>query len=515
LSALLHERFVAQARDRADALAVTLDADELTYGELDRLSDAIAAALVARGAAAGDRAALFVPKSPAAVAAMLGCSKAGCVYVPIDLGSPAPRLARIVAAADPAFVVVGADARAALDAVRQALPERCATLELDAVEPAAAPPAPAVDATSPAHILFTSGSTGVPKGVVITHANVAAFLDWAVPYFAIGPDDRLSGHAPLHFDLSTFDVFGALSTGAELHLVPPRANLLPRDLAAFVEQRRLTQWFSVPTVLAYMAKLDAIPPGGFSTVRRIIWCGDVLPTPVLRTWMERHPHASFTNLYGPTEATIASSFHTVEEIPADDAAPIPIGRACAGEQLLVLDEDLDPVPAGETGDLYIAGAGLSPGYWRDPEKTAEAFLDAGAGRIYRTGDLARVGDDGLVYFVGRADSQIKSRGHRIELGEIEAAANTLPEVAEVAVVAVETGDFDGKAICCAWAPSTDAGAADTLRAPLRELLPAYMIPSRWLRLETLPKNANGKIDRRVVRELFDEVAAASGARGEA
>jgi acyl-coenzyme A synthetase/AMP-(fatty) acid ligase len=231
--------------------------------------------------------------------------------------------------------------------------------------------------------------------------------------------------------------------------------------------------------------------------------------------MERHPHASFTNLYGPTEATIASSFHTVEEIPADDAAPIPIGRACAGEQLLVLDEDLDPVPAGETGDLYIAGAGLSPGYWRDPEKTAGAFLDAGAGRIYRTGDLARVGDDGLVYFVGRADSQIKSRGHRIELGEIEAAANTLPEVAEVAVVAVETGDFDGKAICCAWAPSTDAGAADTLRAPLRELLPAYMIPSRWLRLETLPKNANGKIDRRVVRELFDEVAAASGARGEA
>jgi acyl-coenzyme A synthetase/AMP-(fatty) acid ligase len=166
---------------------------------------------------------------------------------------------------------------------------------------------------------------------------------------------------------------------------------------------------------------------------------------------------------------------------------------------------------GETGDLYIGGAGLSPGYWHDPEKTEHAFLSdprGGLGRIYRTGDLARVEADGLVYFVGRSDSQIKSRGHRIELGEVEVAVNSLDAVREVAVVAVDTGDFDGKAICCAWAPSVDAPDGDRLRSELQPLLPAYMLPSRWLRLESLPKNANGKIDRREVRELFEGVEVA-------
>jgi amino acid adenylation domain-containing protein len=495
----LHGPVIARARRQPDALAVTLGDDELTYGELDRLSAAIAARLLADGAQPDDRVCLFVPKSPLAVAAMLGCLRAGCVYVPIDLASPPARLRLIVEAADPTFVLAVPDAP-----VVRVGPER--VIELESIEAGAEPAEVERDLSDPAHILFTSGSTGTPKGVVITHGNVASFLEWAIAYFGIEAGDRLSGHAPFHFDLSTFDVFGALSAGAELHLVPPSANLLPRALATFIERRQLTQWFSVPTVFAYMDKLDAVPEGGFRSLRRILWCGDVLPTPVLRAWMRRHPYASFTNLYGPTEATIASSFHTLGEPPASDTSSVPIGRACGGEELLVLDAELVPVRPGETGDLYIGGLGLSPGYWRDTEKTEQAFLAdprGGAGRIYRTGDLARVGDGGLVYFVGRADSQIKSRGHRIELGEVEVAVNSLDAVREVAVVAVETGDFDGKAICCAWAPSEHAGAGERLRSELQPLLPAYMLPSRWLRLDALPKNANGKIDRRRVRELFD------------
>jgi acyl-coenzyme A synthetase/AMP-(fatty) acid ligase len=217
--------------------------------------------------------------------------------------------------------------------------------------------------------------------------------------------------------------------------------------------------------------------------------------------MRRLPLVQFTNLYGPTETTIASSYYTVPRCPNDEREPIPIGTACDGEELLVLDEQLRPVAPGETGDLYIRGAGLSPGYWRDPERSRSAFLQYPAGtgphdRIYKTGDLARWGRDGLCHFLGRADAQIKSRGYRIELGEIEAALHSLAGLREGAVVAIQSEGFEGWLICCAYVPAPDRGASpENLRAGLAALLPGYMLPARWMRYEVLPKNANGKIDR--------------------
>jgi acyl-coenzyme A synthetase/AMP-(fatty) acid ligase len=263
--------------------------------------------------------------------------------------------------------------------------------------------------------------------------------------------------------------------------------------------------------MTYLSKFEAVKHDDFPALERVLWCGEVLPTPILLDWMRRLPHATFTNLYGPTEATIASSFYTVTEMPATETDSIPIGVPCAGEELLVLDEQLRPVPTGETGDLYIAGVGLSPGYWRDEEKTAAAFLpdprssDDPADRIYKTGDLARLDEDGFVYFLGRADSQIKSRGHRIELGEIEAALNALDAIKECAVVGVETGGFEGTAICCAYAPAEDTVTPVRLREELRKHLPGYMIPTRWLARDELPKNVNGKIDRRTLRESFADM----------
>src|ERR687891_2721919 len=222
--------------------------------------------------------------------------------------------------------------------------------------------------------------------------------------------------------------------------------------------------------------------------------------------MARLPHVTFTNLYGPTEATIASSYYTVPRCPADDREPIPIGLPCAGEELLVLDEALRPIGRGEVGDLYIRGVGLSSGYWRDLGKTQAAFLPNPLDpndRIYRTGDLARVGDDGLVYFLGRADSQIKSRGYRIELGEIEAALNAMACVQECAVTAIPTDGFEGATICCAYVPVPGAGVMPAVvRRDLSKVLPPYMLPSRWMVLERLPRNANGKIDRRPLLEQF-------------
>jgi len=342
---------------------------------------------------------------------------------------------------------------------------------------------------------------------MITHRNVLHFIEWATSHLGTRETDRISGHPPLHFDLSTFDIYGTFLAGAELHLVPALASLLPQKLAALIRDSELTQWFAVPSIFTYMAKFDVIGWNDFPALGRVLWCGEVMPTPILIHWMERLPHVTFTNLYGPTEATIASSHYTVPEIPVSDTEPIPIGTACAGEELLVLDENLRTVPVGESGDLYIGGVGLSPGYWRDEEKTKTAFVvdprsAEGDSRIYRTGDLARVNEAGLVYFLGRADSQIKHRGYRIELGEIEAALNSLADLRECAVVAVDTAGFEGTEICCAYSPANGNVEPVELRAQLRDSLPSYMLPSRWLAMETLPKNVNEKIDRKALKELF-------------
>jgi amino acid adenylation domain-containing protein len=525
MSALLQDYAARRAETHASDVALVMDDARMTYGDLEAESNRLARLLMEAGCRPGDRVCLFTAKSPAAIVAMHASLKAGAAYVPIDPASPAPRIAKIVDAADPRLVLAASGAASVLDEMVAAGELRVPIGSLDAHAVAgehftaafapddwrrlASEPTERRGASdSMAHILFTSGSTGTPKGVVITHANVVSFIEWAVPHFGIRPADRVSGHPPLHFDLSTFDIYGAFAAGAELHLVPPELGVDPHRLAALIRDAELTQWFSVPSVLTYMAKFDAVSHNDFPTLVRLMWCGEVLPTPILVHWMTRLPHVRFTNLYGPTEATIASSHHTVRECPTDPAQPIPIGVACANEELLVLDDERRAVPQGEIGEIFIAGAGLSPGYWRDEEKTRVAFLPDPrpgheGGRIYRTGDLGRVDDDGRIEFLGRVDSQIKSRGYRIELGEIEAALSAIVEVRECAVVGVDTGEFGGTEICSAYASVAGRTVERAyLRGELSKVLPSYMLPTHWRRFDRLPKNVNGKIDRRAIRELF-------------
>ena len=471
-----------------------------------------------------------MPKSIEAIVAILATLKADCVFVPLDTRSPVARSLKIIRASDGRCLLAAPSVEKGLRELIEAsgdvasLPLGWISMDGGGVAPESAAftweevaslEAGVLDsangADDPAYILFTSGSTGDPKGVLITHGNVLRFVEWAIGYFGIDETDRVSAHPPLYFDLSVFDIFGTFAAGAELHLVPAEVNLLAHKLAEFIRSSELTQWFSVPSVLNYLMKFDVLAEGDFPTLRRVIWCGEVLPTPTLMYWMQCVPHASFTNLYGPTEATIASSYYTVARCPTDKRAPLPIGSPCDGERLYVLNADLEPVPAGEVGDLYIAGVGLSPGYWRDPAKTASAFVPSpfaeAPGRIYRTGDLAKVGPDGLFYFLGRADTQIKSRGYRIELGEIEAALQTLAGLREVGVVAIPSEGFAGWTICCGYAVETETPVEPPqLRSQLSNLLPSYMIPSRWEFFDWLPKTSNGKIDKRSLKEHFQSRA---------
>jgi len=521
---LLQDTVRQQAERQPEAIAVVSGQQRMLYRELEEASNRVARLLrLACGCQRGDRVALLLPKSLPALVGMLGVLKADCMYVPMDISSPAARLGKIIDICEPKVILADAANASLLSAIQ----DGCKTLissRIGWLTPGAIPETnlesafcwddlPSVSAFVPdssnkaedtAHILFTSGSTGIPKGVVITHSSVIHFLKWATKYFEMAPSDHISCHPPLHFDLSTFDVYGTFFVGAQLHLVPTHISFLPHKLADFIRRSGLTQWFSVPSALKYMVQFDVVRFNDFPALKRLLWCGEALPTPTLIHLMRRLPQVKFTNLYGPTESTIASSYYTVPCCPDDERSAIPIGRACEGEDLILLDGSLQNVQVGEVGDLYIKGVGLSPGYWREPEKTESVFIQHSKhGRIYKTGDLARIGNDKLIYLLGRSDSQIKSRGYRIELGEIETALNALGILRECAVIATPMDGFEGTTICCAYVPAKGIDICHSdLRQQLTRVLPPYMIPSQWMALDSFPLNVNGKCDRSRLRAQF-------------
>ena len=352
---LLQTYVTRSAECSPDAVALVLKGERITYGQLENITNQLARLLRDAGCRQGDRVCFLIPKSPLAIICLISILKADCIHVPLDGSSPASRIARIIQSCEPRLILGSGPFGNLLQELLAADISSRVGIGWVGTEPA--PSGMVTKFTfddvggystepidyknrlqSPSHILFTSGSTGIPKGVVITHSNVVNFVEWAIYYFKLTPGDRISGHPPLHFDLSQFDIFGAFAVGAQLYLVPPELNLLPNKMTDFIRTFELTQWFSVPSLLHYIAKFDGLKCGDFPYLRRILWCGETLATPALIHWMERLPHVTFTNLYGPTETTIASSYYTVPKCPVDEHAPIPIGRPCEGEDLLVLDE---------------------------------------------------------------------------------------------------------------------------------------------------------------------------------
>jgi amino acid adenylation domain-containing protein len=497
----LDELLARSAARTPDAPAVsTADGGEsLQYRDLEREARAVAAALARHGVGPGDRVAVYAPKSPASVTAILGILKSGAAYVPVDASAPAARAAYVVSDCGVAAVIADAEL---LPDMRGVSESQLHSLEVwdapggRAFEIARGPGAErSGDPADPlAYILYTSGSTGRPKGVVHTHGSALSFVEWSADTFGLGPGERFSSHAPFHFDLSIFDLYVSLLHGGEIVLFGEDIAKQPNAMAEAIAERRISVWYSTPSVLRLLVEFGQLERYDWSALGLVLFAGEVFPIKHLRAIMEAWPAPRYYNLYGPTETNVCTYFEVPAEVPPDREDPFPIGRVCENDRGVVVDESDRAVPRGEEGELLIAGGTVMQGYWNLPERSASAFhVDDAGERWYRTGDLVREEADGTLIFIGRRDRMVKRRGYRVELGEIESALYRHPDVVEAAVVALP--DEDGIRIE-AHVSRADGGKGSIIEMKTfcSKEIPLYMIPDRFVFRPSLPKTSTDKID---------------------
>ena len=472
----------------------------MTFGELDDLASSVCAAIIERVEGANRPIGVFIPKSIDAVAAFLGILQSGNFYAPFDTGSPQPRLEKILATLEPAAIVTTSE-----------LAPRVAELELggpvlvvgegqgegDSAQLASR--LEGVIDTDPVYVKFTSGSTGVPKGVALPHRAVIDYVDWARDEFEITADSVIGNQAPFHFDVSVQDIYLCFATGARLVLIPDGLFMFPVRLLEYVAQQGVTFICWVPSIVVNVANLNLLGRADHGHFETVAVLGEVMPTRQANHWIRHLPNARFYNTYGPTEAAVASTFFPVDR-EFDDREPLPIGRPCrnTGISLLGADDALLTEP-GAVGEICIRGSSLALGYWNAADKTSEAFVANPARQeypevVYRTGDLGTWNDRGELMFVGRRDSQIKHMGHRIEFGEIETVASSLQEIPACCVLY-----DDLKKEITLFYEAPDEIEAAMLRRTLAKHLPQYMLPRTFRRLDGFPLNPNGKIDRPQLR----------------
>jgi amino acid adenylation domain-containing protein len=476
---LLQQLLAKSAKAYPQKAAVWARGQSITYRELDERSNQLAHFLRQKGIQKGDRVGLFFSKSVESIVSMLGVLKAGGVYVPLDPQAPADRVGYIIGNCGIRILITNGEKRAVLAPETLSTLECCLLTEGDgegrdviawsslAEFPAAHAPQVNLIETDLAYILYTSGSTGRPKGVMISHQNALTFVEWCAEEFQVRSEDRLSNHAPLHFDLSVFDVYNTLEAGATVYLITEDLAVFPTSLASFIETQAITIWYSVPSALMLLLLHGRLTPEKLKSLRTILFAGEVFPMKYLRQLAEVSQGSDLYNLYGPTETNVCT-YYKVERERLASLEKLPIGIACANTDTFSVTPEGRLAAKGEAGELYVRGPGVTKGYWADEEKThkmvvANHFQEHFEEKMYRTGDIVTVGDDGNYYFQGRRDSMIKSRGYRIELGEIESALLSHPGVREAAVLAVPKYMIPELIDLCAELPKTSTGKIDRVK----------------------------------------------------
>src|SRR5438128_6910099 len=422
---LLHEHIVSVDHSRADRPAIVWSSGLLTHRELRNSVLGIAARLRRLGIGRNQRAAICLPKCVEAVQAVLGTLASGATYVPVDASAPASRIHHIISDAQVSLlfttesiheklVAEGADKNLPpVTVVRElgtghGLDHWLANISSEDIQLGS------LDDT--ATILYTSGSTGLPKGVMLSHRNVSSFVQWAIERFGLSADDRFTSHAPFHFDLSTLDLFASLRVGASVFLIDEKMVRFPAAVAKVLEQQRISVWYSVPTALRLLREYGGLGRRDLSSLRLVFFAGEVFPVPSLRRLMQQLSHPRYVNLYGPTETNVCT-YHVLDGTPGEDETAVPIGIPCEHLGVTIRGEIEKPIPSGEVGEICVTGPGVMQGYWRQSDVTRAVRFD-GRDDSYRTGDFG-YWSDGTIQLAGRRDQQIKIRGHRVELLEIE------------------------------------------------------------------------------------------------
>ncbi|MFJ2577291.1 amino acid adenylation domain-containing protein [Kitasatospora aureofaciens] len=484
----------ARAAEHPDRTALVFEGAALSYAELDARAEQLAALLAKRGAGPDRIVALTVPRSLDLVVALVAVLKTGAAYLPVDPDYPADRIDYLLKDAAPVLLL-------SHSTVTHPTEHRIPTLVLDHLPdlpPAQREKAPAPRPDDAAYVIYTSGSTGRPKGVVVPHRGIVNRLEWMQAQYGLTAEDRVLQKTPSGFDVSVWEFFWPLITGATLVVARPDGHRDPAYLAEVIREERITTVHFVPSML--QAFVDEPAAAGCTGLRRVVCSGEALPVELAARFRAVLPGVPLHNLYGPTEASVDVTFW--ECVAEPGALSVPIGRPVWNTRLHVLDADLRPVPVGETGELYLAGIQLARGYLGRPGLSAERFVADPYGppgtRMYRTGDLARRREDGALDYAGRADHQVKIRGLRIELGEIEAVLDAQPGVGQSAVLARE--DRPGSKQLVAYLLPAPGGRPDpdAVRAGAAATLPEYMVPSAFVVLDAFPLTPNGKLDRKAL-----------------
>lgn len=475
----------------------------LTWDEVDTAVQRVGTAL-AQYSVQRRPVALYLDHEVPCLLAMLGTLAAGGFYTVLDTAQPPERVRRITGQLEPALLVTDAAHREAADALGLACPVVEMADALNAVPDSFALQTLRNESldTDLAYVLFTSGSTGAPKGVAIQHRAVLAYSAWAAATFGIDETTVFGNQTPFYFSMSVTDLYTSLRTGAQVQVLPRRLFSFPVQLLDYLTVHEVNTLYWVPSALGGVVRWKALDYTALPPLRTILFAGETMPTPYLNYWQAHYPGALFANLFGPTETTDICAYYIVDRAFSDDE-PLPIGCACDNCGLLVLTDDGRAAEHGAVGELCVRGSFLAAGYYNMPDKTAERFCPNPLQPhypeiIYRTGDLVRYDENGLLQYMGRADNQIKHMGYRIELGEIETAAFGQEGLQSCACIYDAPKDrlvlfFTGR-----------KGLEEELRVRLAGRLPAYMQPTAYRRLQAMPQNQNGKIDRAALRALCKE-----------
>ncbi len=484
-----------------DKVAFADERREITFSEIRNEAHKIAGGLIKK-AFFKSPVAVYMDKCVECINAFMGVAYSGNFYTCIDVNMPQDRISKIMNKLEPKAVITDKAheeaARAFADGKADVLLyENLMQGEVD--EEIIKETGEKITETDVCYVLFTSGSTGTPKGVVISHRAITAYSEWLTEEFKIDSSTIFANQTPFYFVMSGLDIYQTLKNGATTYIVPKQLFSFPIMLLQYLKEKNVNTIYWVPSALCTVANFRAVPEIHLDKLKLIMFSGEVMPVKQLNMWMDEYPDATFVNHYGPTEMTDIIAFYRVDRRHENDEA-LPIGKACDHMDILLLDDNNLPVKDGEVGELCGRGPSLAYGYYNDPEKTAEAFVQNPFNKtyeekIYRTGDLVKYNENGELIYISRKDFQIKHMGNRIELGEIETAVSSLDGIERNCCLY----DMKRSKIVLFYTGNVEK---EEITENLKSLLPDYMIPNKIKKLEEMPMNLNGKVDRTKLKEMI-------------